>query len=210
MINIYEKNDYYTTYLQEKGVSLSNSYTPIRSHININFSDFQEIEKKYKPIIKHHIPRPYFEDGDPIKEIVMTYDLGYDHKNATEFNWGYSTEEENDDLVSALGRENLKDFGFNVDTVLARLMIYYPGNGIPLHKDTFHSFRSRYGKGKIKRTLVAVSPWDWGHFVQLHDFVWSNWVSGDTVEIPVELYHLSVNFGILPKYTVSITGFESD
>ena len=210
MSNIYEKKNYYQEYLNNKGVSL-------RGHINLNkvkfdldYRNFIEFMQREDPITKSHVPRPYFEDGEAMREIVMTYDLGYGESNATEQNWGYHKESQNIELKNLFGIANIKKLGINPDTALLRLLKYAPGNCIPLHKDTFHSFRDRAGKdGTIIRFLIAISPWDWGHFIQLHDNVWSNWDTGDGIEIPANVYHVTTNCGISDKITLSITGFAS-
>ena len=55
---------------------------------------------------------------------------------------------------------------------------------------------------------MAVSDWDWGHVLQIHDNIISNWTAGDTYVIPPDVFHTSANFGIAPKYTLTITGVK--
>jgi len=207
MNNIYTKSNYYQEYLATKGVDLKEHHELNKFYFNIDYSDFVEFMRTETPLIKSHVPRPYFEDGEAMREIVMTYDLGYKEHNATEHNWGYHEESQNTTLKRLFGIANIKSLGIDPDTALLRLLKYAPGNSIPLHKDTFHSFRDRFAnKGKVVRFLVAISPWDWGHFIQLHDNVWSNWSTGDTIEIPANVYHVTTNCGISDKVTLSITG----
>ena len=67
-----------------------------------------------------------------------------------------------------------------------------------------------YGEGSIHRYFIAVSPWSWGHFLQVHDNMIHHWEPGYCVEVPNEAFHLSGNCGISPKYTLTITGFVND
>ena len=72
--------------------------------------------------------------------------------------------------------------------------------------DGFEGFERLYGEGNATRFFVAVSNWDWGHVLQVHDNIISNWKAGDTYIIPPDVFHTSANFGIAPKYTLTVTG----
>jgi hypothetical protein len=211
MSNIYTKNNYYQEYLDNKGVCLKKHHELNKVKFELDYQDFIDFMYREDSITKSHVPRPYYEDGESMREIVMTYDLGYGTHNATEQNWGYHKESQNIELKDLFGIHNIKSLGINPDTALLRLLKYAPGNCIPLHKDTFHSFRDRFGdRGRVVRFLIAISPWDWGHFIQLHDNVWSNWHTGEGIELPPNVYHVTTNSGISDKITLSITGFASD
>ena len=56
------------------------------------------------------------------------------------------------------------------------------------------------------RFFVAVTEWDWGHFLQVHDKMIYGWNPGDTWFIANDLWHLSGNAGFKPKLTLTITG----
>ena len=53
-----------------------------------------------------------------------------------------------------------------------------------------------------------LEDWDWGHFLQVHDNIISHWTPGDVIEIPNEVFHLSANFGIETKLTLTVTGYR--
>ena len=159
MSNIYEKRNHYQEYLNNKGVSLKGHINLNKVKFNLDYNKFIDFMRREEPITKSHIPRPYIEDGDAMREIVMTYDLGYDESNATEHNWGYHKESQNIELKKLFGIDNIKKLGIDPDTALLRLLKYEPGNCIPLHKDTFVSFRDRATReGTIVRFLIAISP----------------------------------------------------
>jgi oxalate decarboxylase/phosphoglucose isomerase-like protein (cupin superfamily) len=81
-----------------------------------------------------------------------------------------------------------------------------PGQCLPLHSDGLEGFKKMYGDENPTRFFVAVSEWDWGHVLQVHDNVIANWSPGDAYIIPPDVFHASANFGISPKYTLTVTG----
>jgi hypothetical protein len=91
-----------------------------------------------------------------------------------------------------------------LDSILKRPFCVY-WNTCP-DNDGFEGFKRLYGKDGSTRFFVAVSDWDWGHVLQVHDNIISNWQPGDTYIIPAGVCHASANFGIAPKYTLTITG----
>ena len=86
-----------------------------------------------------------------------------------------------------------------------------PGNTNPWHFDTYSSALKIAGLEdkdlkKIKRYLLFLEDWDWGHILQIGNNVLSNWKAGDLYTWDAGLYHLSSNCGISPKWTCQITG----
>lgn len=86
-----------------------------------------------------------------------------------------------------------------------------PGNTNPWHFDTYSSALKRAGLKdkdlkKIKRYLLFLEDWDWGHILQIGNNVLSNWKAGDLYTWKAGMYHLSSNCGISPKWTCQITG----
>ena len=86
-----------------------------------------------------------------------------------------------------------------------------PGNTNPWHFDTYSSALKRAGlEGKdlkkIKRYLLFLEDWDWGHILQIGNNVLANWKAGDLYTWEAGIYHLSSNCGISPKFTCQITG----
>ena len=159
--------------------------------------------------VKDYIPRPFTRE-DALRQAVMIQNLGYSKHNTTELNWGIEPEH-NDILKSFLGEEALSQLNLEQDSMLVRLLRYDPGHCIPLHTDSYDGFKKLYGdKGDIKRYFIAVSPWDWGHFLQVHDNMIHHWEPGYCVEVPNEAFHLSGNCGISPKYTLTVTGFVNE
>ena len=102
-------------------------------------------------------------------QAVCLSNLGYNEHNTSETNIGLDPND-NLELKSAIGLSNFNLMKLDMHSSLARLLEYKPGTGIPLHTDSFTAFREKYGSDKkIKRYFVAISKWDWGHFLQIHD-----------------------------------------
>jgi hypothetical protein len=62
--------------------------------------------------------------------------------------------------------------------------------------------------GYVKRYLVTVNDWHWGHVLQMENSFFPQWKSGEVYDIPSNVYHLSANAGVEIKMTCSITGVK--
>ena len=211
MTNIFDYQNYYRDFLSQKGVDLNNCFKlPGVINLSLNaqklLNIFSNSENKQN---KSYKARPFFPQENMFQAVCLS-NLGYNDHNTFETNIGLDL---NDNLIlkSAIGVNNFSLMNLDMHSSLVRLLEYKPGTGIPLHTDSFTAFREKYGSDRqIKRYFVAVSDWDWGHFLQIHDKVIAHWSVGDAYEIPEGTYHLSVNFGIVPKYTLTITGFVDE
>ena len=96
------------------------------------------------------------------------------------------------------------------DTCLVRLLCYLPGNIFPVHWDGFEGWAEKFDGWHLTPTRVSVmvSPWSWGHYLQVHDKMISNWIPGDTYIVPDKVLHCSGNGGVVPKVTLTITGLK--
>lgn len=81
------------------------------------------------------------------------------------------------------------------------------GNVVPPHKDHFKNFAKYHNVplSKIKRRLVFVEDWKAGHYFQVNNKVFVNWVSGDFVEWTRKDKHFGGNLGLIPRYILQIT-----
>ena len=210
-MNIYERRDHFQKYLDQRGVSLDDHLELEPSmQLDIPFAaiiGWAEANLD-KAVVKAYEPRPFVPD-DSLRQAVMVQHLGYNEHNCTEINWGIE-QEDDATLKGLLGANFFQQIHMQPTTCMVRLLRYDPGHCIPMHTDSYNGFMERFGPGKIKRYFVAVSPWDWGHFLQVHDNMIHHWKPGYTLEIPNDVFHLSGNCGINPKYTLTITGFVND
>ena len=62
---------------------------------------------------------------------------------------------------------------------------------------------------KLKRYLIMLEDWHWGHFFQVGNNVITQWSAGDIITWNYGMYHLSSNAGIVPKYTMNVTGMPN-
>jgi len=203
-------NQYFKKYLDDRNVDLL-------SHIEVNKFCTLEIEPtKFETyanahrddaIVKSWHPRPFLSQMGNEQAINANW-IGYNKHNTTESNWGIEPEQ-NQMLKEMVGRHNFEALGLEYEKVLVRLLEYMPGHCLPLHSDGLEGFKKMYGEEQPTRFFVAISEWDWGHVLQVHDNMIANWSPGDAYIIPPNVFHASANFGIAPKYTLTITGVRS-
>ena len=210
MGNIYTYNRYFQDYLDQKGVNLNDHLELQQFNVTIDYEAIMDWSEKNidHAIVKDYHPRPFVPE-DSLRQAVMTQYLGYNKHNTTEVNWGIEPEDDQA-LKDILGHKFFSLLNLYEPTCMVRLLRYDPGQCIPIHTDSYNGFKDRFGEGNVKRFFVAVSPWSWGHFLQVHDNMIHHWNPGDCVDIPNNVFHLSGNCGILPKYTLTVTGFVNE
>ena len=200
-------NQYFKKYLADRNIDL-------KEHIQVDrlctldidpkaFEDFAN-KNRQEATVKSYHPRPFL-NSETNEQAINANWIGYNEHNTTETNWGLDPSH-NRTLKDMVGRENFRRLGLDPEETLLRLLEYMPGQCLPLHYDGFEGFKRLYGKDGSTRFFVAISDWDWGHVLQVHDNIISNWQPGDTYIIPAGVCHASANFGIAPKYTLTITG----
>lgn len=85
-----------------------------------------------------------------------------------------------------------------------------PGQVIPWHQDKFYKLKQRLKPGdyRIFRYIVLLEDWKTGHYLQIGNEPVVKWRAGDIFTYPPDVYHLSANCGIEPKYTMQVSGVE--
>ena len=203
-------NQYFIKYLADRKVDLSKHLEISKfCRLEIDPKEFEDFVKGHRQdaTVKSWHPRPFLSDMGNEQAINANW-IGYNEGNTKESNWGIN-EIHNTILKGMVGNKNLKKLGIDPDKTLIRLLEYLPGHCLPLHCDGLEGFKKLHGEVDAVRFFVAVSDWDWGHVLQVHDNMISNWKSGDTYVIPPKIFHASANFGIAPKYTLTITGVKT-
>ena len=87
-----------------------------------------------------------------------------------------------------------------------------PGNVVPWHFDTYKMIRDSQNISDlttVRRYLMFLEDWHWGHMVQIGNNVVTNWKRGDTYTWPYGMYHLSCDAGIADKWTLQVTGITT-
>jgi len=203
-------NQYFKKYLEDRKVDLS-------EHLELDklctleimpreFEDFANAHRQ-EATVKWYHPRPFLNSTTNEQAINANW-IGYNEHNTTESNWGLDPAH-NTTLKDLVGKHNFEALGIDPEKSLLRLLEYMPGHSLPLHCDGFEGFKRLYGDDNPTRFFVAISDWDWGHALQLHDNMIANWKAGDTYIVPPGVFHTSANFGIAPKYTLTITGVRN-
>lgn len=84
-----------------------------------------------------------------------------------------------------------------------------PGNTIPIHRDQFFKIYkdNPSEKRKMVRINIFLEDWKTGHFLQYNDTIVNKWKAGQGYMWDNTVEHLSCNAGLLPKYTLQISGF---
>ena len=203
-------NQYFKKYLEDRKIDLS-------EHLELDklctleimpreFEDFANAHRQ-EATVKWYHPRPFLNSTTNEQAINANW-VGYNEHNTTESNWGLAPAH-NTTLKELVGKHNFEALGIDPDKSLLRLLEYMPGHSLPLHCDGLEGFKRLYGDDNPTRFFVAISDWDWGHALQVHDNMIANWKAGDTYIVPPGVFHASANFGIAPKYTLTITGVRS-
>lgn len=87
-----------------------------------------------------------------------------------------------------------------------------PGQVLPIHTDTFFMFSRKYGVSKDDciRVNIFLDDWQSGHYFELDYQPILQWTKGQAVIIDKDVPHLSGNMGVVPKYTMQVTGIKNE
>lgn len=79
---------------------------------------------------------------------------------------------------------------------------------MPTHQDHFINYCKIYqvNKADVHRALVFLDDWRPGHYFEYADQGLTNWRSGDWIRWSHEVPHAAANIGVVPRYTLQITG----
>ena len=84
------------------------------------------------------------------------------------------------------------------------------GTILPVHQDTYKRYIELFdlqGKEKtIHRAIVFLEDWSSGHYLEINGNPIVNWSAGDAVVWQYDTPHMAANMGMLPRYTLQITG----
>ena len=203
-------NQYFKKYLEDRKIDLSEHLELDKlCTLEIEPTEFEDFANAHRQeaTVKWYHPRPFLNSTTNEQAINANW-IGYNKHNTTESNWGIGSKQ-NQMLKWLVGKHNFDALGLEYEKVLVRLLEYMPGHCLPVHSDGLEGFKKLYREEQPTRFFVAVSEWDWGHVLQVHDNMIAKWNPGDTYVIPPNVFHASANFGIAPKYTLTITGIRS-
>jgi hypothetical protein len=139
------------------------------------------------------------------------------NKKAQAFrDWGFnehntSSLQITDDEFPEIFEPYKKFGGFGECTVVA--LKQYPGQFLPWHQDTYVGFRKRFNVPddvEVTRYSLMLEDWHWGHYFLAGNSIFHQWKQGDFLQMPLKMHHTTCNGGIVPKYTMTITGTVTD
>lgn len=170
-------------------------------------------------------------DGDWQKELTeLSYEIdvstlnygfaGQDHDNIIEndfLKWGYKKE-----MVQYNRTYKMADVFVKIAQQLKlqdpdiRIHRQLPGMVAPVHIDTFcsHPQMDKHPEKDVsllRRFLIQLTDWDWGHFWAFGNHTWSHWKAGEIVYFDSrDIPHCTANSGKEPRVTMVVTGWMTE
>lgn len=161
------------------------------------------------------------ENEDAFKKIVLTDTIATDNKDVLSRiqgfkNWGYNEHNActfqifDDKYPEVFSRYNAFT---NLESPTAFIVRQDPGQSIPWHYDTFFGYMKKNSledDKSICRYLIFLEDWEWGQAFLSGNSVVHQWQRGDIIHIPYRMHHASCNVGMMPKFSLIITGIATE
>jgi hypothetical protein len=84
------------------------------------------------------------------------------------------------------------------------------GTVLPTHGDLYLKYVQLYNlhgqEHRIRRAIVFLEDWASGHYAEYMNQPLTNWVAGTVMEWSYDTPHMAANIGLVPRYTLQITG----
>jgi hypothetical protein len=84
------------------------------------------------------------------------------------------------------------------------------GTILPVHRDLYKKYVELFNlQGKehtIWRAIVFLEDWKSGHYLEIDNTPVTKWLAGETILWNYDISHMAANIGLLPRYTLQITG----
>jgi hypothetical protein len=83
---------------------------------------------------------------------------------------------------------------------------------LPMHQDLYKKYVQLFDlqgqEQHIRRAIVFLEDWSSGHYLEIAHDVIIHWRAGDVVEWAYDTPHMAANIGMIPRYTLQITGHK--
>ena len=136
----------------------------------------------------------------------------FEDQNSQYIKWGFLPENTSYSQTFDIGPDILSF----AETLFPRYSVsvikQYPGNTIPSHLDTYYTFckKNNVNSDDVIRVNIFLENWKTGHYFEINENPVLQWKRGDAIIITTNEYHLSGNMGIVPKYTMQVTGVKNE
>jgi hypothetical protein len=160
--------------------------------------------------MKHRSPDSYFEKIQKGNERDMEK---YDFPDDLEYGTVYDekSQPEGPPEVFARMRDSLP-----LNDSYIKIHKQKPGEVWPVHFDNYHALRDNIDSSNawddpgIRRIMVALKDWNWGHYVLFGNEPWHGWKAGEIVYFDWLVPHGTANCGHSPRYSAFVTGYVTD
>jgi hypothetical protein len=104
------------------------------------------------------------------------------------------------DIFSGLGWQDIGTSYYRMNT----------GTVLPTHGDLYTKYIDLFGlqgqEHTIRRAVVFLEDWSSGHYFEAMGVPHIGWSAGQVMEWTYDTPHMAANIGLLPRYTLQITG----
>ena len=155
-------------------------------------------DEEYKTL--NYIREP-FNDSDSVTTwVTQSYSGPFTghmcDMRSTQPSWNYR-------FINIFESKGWKDVGtsyYRMDT----------GTVLPDHKDLYKKYIELFNlqgqENWIYRAIIFLEDWQSGHYAEYDYNPFVNWRAGDCVIWHYDTPHMAANLGLLPRYTLQITG----
>ena len=88
------------------------------------------------------------------------------------------------------------------------------GTVLPTHSDLYVKYINLFNlqgrEHSIRRAIIFLEDWQPGHYAEYMDQPFVNWKAGTVIEWTYDTPHMAANLGLIPRYTLQITGHVND
>jgi hypothetical protein len=85
------------------------------------------------------------------------------------------------------------------------------GTVLPTHSDLYKKYveihQLQGQEHRIRRAIVFLEDWQPGHYAEYDGKPYVDWRAGAMVEWAYDMPHMAANVGLVPRYTLQITGY---
>ncbi len=220
-INLINKTDERATNSLRKNFTSKWEY--IKSFSRWHFDKWKKEDPEYKVFMQIQ--------GDWVKDVkTLEYEINvgldnYVHKGQTgdglierDFReWGYK-----EDMVQYQRSYNVPPSLMRVAEQLhllhpdVRIHRQIPGQVAPIHADAYCSHPAIHADptlnvAELRRFIIQLSDWDWGHIWCFGNNAWLQWRAGDVVYFESrDIIHCTANAGKEPRISMIVTGWMTD